>query len=736
MIACIFSKNSGKFLEPATLSMPLQLFPLCNKPLICYIIDMLKKSGFKKAVVSVLNRERAIEDYFSKNPYNSFELIYGTEGINEDVLLINADTFYSMSLENAFKFHKNSKSDITVVTKSVSDCRNNRAVFTGNDKKILSFQDNPSYMDCVSLADTGIYLMSHKIFRMIENNDNISAEVLNRFISEKFSVYSCECIGYFCNINNVKNYIKCKNDILCKTTNADISGHRTLDGTITNGVYDIKKAVITNPICIGDNVTAKIGAVIDGMSAIGNNVVIGKNASIHNSVVMDNVYIGDNVICNNAVICKGAVLLNSASVYDNCIIGEEAVIGENTTVKNNSSIWNYKNTGSNKVINFSLRYGHSSELSFDENGISGESSVLTPHTALSVGMVLGKNGKNYVIGCSKNSAYSMALMSGLISCGGKVWNLGECLRCEVDFAIKELNADIGIYIDTGNIIKIIISDNNGLSLTSVQENELEYAVNHHIYNSALHNGFVSDASVYRKIYLEKLLKIMPKDLNFEVTVNTSDFEVSEVSKKLLKNVNMKKNNFNSLVFHISSDSRKISAYSEISGFVFHEKLVMICCKSLFERGFDITVPYGISNRLEMIADMYGRKVYRYSERKGSPKTLPPDFLNDAFILMTNVIKILSERNITLAQAVEELPQSAVSSKFVSIEKSPEKIIRRLCGKGSLSDDGTVIDSEKGHVSIKMSRSGKSMMIYAESSKYETAKELCDFVERIADDADN
>ncbi len=745
MISCIFSKSNGRNLEPLTCSMPVPLLPICGKPVAEFTVDMLRRSGLFKIVISVQHKKEAVEEYFSSHQHSNFEITCNTENIpeSETVILISADTFYSFNLENAVRFHKNHKADITVITKSINNCKNKRSVFIGADKKILSFHDNPDYTDCVSSADSGIYVMSAKLFRIFENAEEINDKLLNNMISENFDVYAYETIGHFRCIKNAYDYIRCQSDILCHTVNSDANGHRTLDGSIICGHYDIKKANAVHPLCIGDNVKADVGTVIDGLSYIGNNVTIGRNSYIHNCVIMDGAFIGDRVSCTGAVICRNSVILNSAEINEGCIIGEDAVIGENTSVKRNTGIWNGQNTGNNKNICYPVRYGHSSDITIDENGINGETNaVITPHTALSAGMSFGGRKRKIVVGYSGDaSAYTMAqaVLCGLTATGTDVYNMGECLICENDFAVRTLDADGGMYILSDSITRIIPCLKNALPLNLKYENIIENSINHHdfCHVSCDEFGRAENAEIYKSIYLNKLKNTIPDELEFQVSVNTSNPRIAEISRKIFNSISMKKDSLTSVVFHISSDSRKISAYSEISGFVFHEKLIMLCCQDLLSKGNNIKIPYGITCKIEEIALEYGRDVFRYSETdehiSQQSDILPPDFINDGFILMANVLRILSERNMSLSDAVSQLPSYAGSSKFISIDRSPSDIIKKLCGSSHLPADGTVINSKKGRVSIKPSRSGKSMMIYAESSKYEFAKELCDFVEKTVND---
>lgn len=738
MIPCIFSTDNGRRLEPLTCSYAVPLLEICGKPVIEYTVDMLRKNGFSNAVVSTVHKKEAIEDYFSYNPLDNFSISYDISDIpdNEPVLLINADTLYSYSLENALKFHNQNNCDLTVITQSVSECSNYRAVFTDKDKSAVSFHDNPSYFNCISSADTGIYIVSPKIFRLITNSGEISAEFLNRLIAEKFSVFGYECTGYFCPINSIRNYMKCQHDILCNSVTADIFGHRTLEGNIIHGSCDLKNAAVSGLICIGDNVSAQKDTVIDGLSVIGNNVKIGKNSTIRSCIIMDGAYIGDGVTCSDAVIGRNAVLLNSSSVNENCIIGENAVIGENTVVKANASVWNCKNTGRGKTISYNLKYGHSFEIEIDENGICGETNaVITPHTALSAGISFGKCGKRFIIGYGSGNASNVLAHSfgnGIQTAGGYSWYIGECIPCEVDYAIKHLNADGGAYIQSGNITRIIPFAENGTPLDFAEQSALEYSINHD--NSAYvpynEYGSSENISVYRSIYFKYLNDIIPENINFTISVNSSDRIISELCRNLLKNREMKSDMMNSIVFNISSDGRKISAYSEKSGFVFHEKLIMLCCDNIFAKGYDIIVPAGASSRLNQLAEKYSRRISVYSGNEPYE-----NFFADGLVLMAEVIRILSERNISLATAVDLLPDYASSSKFISIEKSPAEIMQKLYSHALISPDGSVISSKDGNVSIQPSRSGKSIMVYAEAARYETARELCDFIAENINQAD-
>ena len=94
--------------------------------------------------------------------------------------------------------------------------------------------------------------------------------------------------------------------------------------------------------------------------------------------------------------------------------------------------------------------------------------------------------------------------------------------------------------------------------------------------------------------------------------------------------------------------------------------------------------------------------------------------------MMTVLETLESRDLTLAEAAAELPDMALSTRFVAIDKQPVKLLRSLFSEQQVSGDGVVIDDRRGRVLIRPVKTEKGVIMQVESYSAEIASELCDF----------
>lgn len=88
----------------------------------------------------------------------------------------------------------------------------------------------------------------------------------------------------------------------------------------------------------------------------------------------------------------------------------------------------------------------------------------------------------------------------------------------------------------------------------------------------------------------------------------------------------------------------------------------------------------------------------------------------------------------MADLVEELPAFVVNEKSVACMENPALVLRKLAkaADGQCSGElweGTRMIREKGIVSARPSKLGKSLILTAEAADTETAAELCEDLEQ-------
>lgn len=761
MKAIIMAGGEGLRLRPLTCSIPKPMAEICGKTTIEYILDLLKKHKFTNATLAVRYKGDRLLDFLGSE-YKSLALEYsfeesplGTAGsvlkanpnendINEDILVISGDAVCDFDLTEAIKFHKEHNSIATIITREVSDPREYGLVFAENGGRITSFLEKPSYESCVTnLANTGVYILSSDVLKLIPENteSDFAKDIFPIILKNGMPIFSYEENGYWCDIGDFNSYIKCQKDLLGGAVDCEINGHRTLDNIITNSPSEFKGSRLTAPIYIGKNVNIARGVIIDKGSVISDNVTICRGAKIHGSVILNGAYIGERCTCNESVICGNVKLLAGASVYEGAVIGENSTIGENAVVESSVKIWMNKQIASNAVVSYDVKYGNVRKLALDEDGLSGETnSEITPSIAAILGASASLIGKRIGIGFSlgqASEAMSFAVMSGALSAGVNCYNLGECTEPQLDFLLNELNLNGGVYISAGVTTKLKIFGEGGLPLYRVEERKLESGLNRHEYTKSGFSEFGKAEWVLdlKSIYIHRLTLIAKTAIKgIRVEVASSNLEIKKIAEKILEPINDLDGN--KLTFHISSDGRRISAYSLETGHIFHEKLMLICCLDYFQRGLPVSIPYSELAIADILAKDLKAVLLRYyncpfddSDKEARKLAKTVTFPRDGLEILCRIVEIISSKEVSLKDLESSLPAFTTANRFLSIEKSPADVLKSLCKVNAGLGEGIVTDDKGSRVLIRPVKTGRGVMMFVESFKNETAAELCDIYEK-------
>lgn len=760
MQAIIMAGGEGTRLRPLTCNMPKPLAPLCGRPVLEYILDLLKSNSFDKATLTLMYQGNKIVSHFDEDNYNGIELDYsfeetplGTAGCvklaqkEDEVLVISGDAMCDFDLSAAIEFHRNNNADATIIVKKVIDPREYGLVLFDETGRITGFVEKPSFSSCITdMANTGVYILSKSVLDLIPENkkSDFAQDIFPEILKRDMRLFAYEEAGYWCDIGDIKSYIRCQKDMLEGKVSCNLKGHKELDGLVTFSPVNYKGVKITPPCYIGKNVLIGAGSVIEAGSVICDNVTISKNSKIHGSVILEGAFIGEHVRCNKALICKNAKMLNGSAAYENSVVGESSVVGENSVVETEVRIWQAKQIDKNINVTYDIKYGDASILYMDENGICGETNaVITPQICSNLGSaVLSATNENIVaVGYKNNNAskaLALAFMSGVMSSGGQVWDFGECIESEISFCMRLGNIKAGCYIDAGKIAFLKVLSDNGLLPTRSQERKIEGGLNRNEFSKADFNNFgsVINCESMKVMYKRALESMLPLKLNgicpkFKTGCESASKIISEI---IPQRIDL---DGDSIIFHISADGRKVSAYTEGTGYVFYEKLIILAEKIYFENGKDVSLPYSFPLVADEIAQKYGRRVLRYyncsfdsSDAEARSLAGECDFVNDGIKLSFIILRYLYEKKISLADAVKDIPDFYATSRYVSVNNLPSQILKQLCQEKAGLGEGVAVKEKDSRVLIRPTKTGKGVLMFVESFKSETASELCDKFEKI------
>lgn len=392
----------------------------------------------------------------------------------------------------------------------------------------------------------------------------------------------------------------------------------------------------------------------------------------------------------------------------------------------------------------------SSLLHFEEESrlVTSTSAVVLPSEAADAGRVFAESmkreeGRTELLvahsGEKGSEALAEAFAAGAASSGADCVFAGACCATAAAYAARELGCVGGCYVHTEITASFRLFGSDGLPLSGETEAQIEKHLGTVSRIPYSHYGKMSRFMGADRIYSERIRKLLPVKLNgINAVVSSSSPSVLGCCDMILEDKNDRLGD--RLSFHISGDGMRISVYTEETGYVFREKLVLLCLRDLFEKGIDAAVCGRPFRAAEKLAGQYGRKIISCHKSICSPESRASGdcikarklsseqlFMQDGIALMARTLEILSRSGKTLGEEIAKLPPCVTVNRFIPAD-SPSELLKKLC---TGTDDGLVSDSTGGRVVIRPVRTGKGIMLSVESYAAEAANELCDFYTELA-----
>jgi mannose-1-phosphate guanylyltransferase / phosphomannomutase len=407
-------------------------------------------------------------------------------------------------------------------------------------------------------------------------------------------------------------------------------------------------------------------------------------------------------------------------------------------------VWEGKRVPDNTRLTDNLQYGISAGILCDEDGICGRTNVsVTPELCCKIGAALASLSEGAIIAVASGDTLSAralkySAMSGVLSTGSNLWDFGVNFESQFDFCMLKSMADYGVYISSDGAARIKIVAKGGLPLPRSQERKLEGAVNRSEYRRAESEKFGTavDLSSLREMYAIELIKAAKENLSgIGVQIKTANAAVRRVLEDAL--VKLGCGLEGDFCLHISADGKQLSVYSDEFGYIRHDKLLVLLCGDYFETEKELAVPYGAPKVLDEIAAQHGAKLYRYedcpcdqSDEYARRLAVDAPFVRDGLLMAIKLLSYLKEHAVSIAEAIASIPKFGTANRFVSVAVNPTTILRKLGDGRQKIGEGLSLKVDKGDVRIRPVKSGKGVLLFAESASSETAEEICDFFENI------
>ncbi|MBD3382617.1 MAG: NTP transferase domain-containing protein [candidate division Zixibacteria bacterium] len=454
MKAIIMAGGFGTRLRPLTLGVPKPMVPMCNKPMMEHVVNLLKKHGFDHILSLLYFQPEAITDYFGdgkdfgvKMEYKLAEDDFGTAGSvrnayedffeGERILIISGDVLTDFDLSSVIEFHEKRQADASMVLTQMENPLSYGVVITDNDDKIVRFLEKPTWGEVFSdKINTGIYVLEPGVTEQIPNKTfyDFSGDLFPKMLSEKQKLYGCNIHGYWRDVGNISEYVSAHQDILKGEVSIDV-GYNILKHEksilwIGKNIQVDDSVKYENVVALGDNVTIEPDAEISN-TVIGDNCIIGAKSKISNSVIWHDTVVSEQAEINQALILNDCRLGAKVHIDENAIISESVQIGDEVDIRPNVKVWPKKEIENGAVVSTSLVWGEkwNREL-FTDAKVTGLGNLeLTPEFAAKLGAAYGAMlGPGSSVILSRDVSHSSRMLqrafgAGLISAGVNVKDL-------------------------------------------------------------------------------------------------------------------------------------------------------------------------------------------------------------------------------------------------------------------------------------------------------------------------
>jgi mannose-1-phosphate guanylyltransferase len=331
MKAMILAAGKGTRVRPITYTIPKPMIPILQKPVMEFLLELLRQHGFDQIMVNVSHLAHEIEGYFRDGQRFGVQIAYSFEGyidqngelqgkaigsaggmrriqdfspfFDDTFVVLCGDALIDLDLTAAVKWHQEKGSIATIITKTVplEEVSSYGVVVTDENGKVKAFQEKPQVEDALSTnINTGIYIFEPEVLDYIpsEVEFDIGGQLFPKLVEVGAPFYAIPMDFEWVDIGKVPDYWHAIRAVLSgEVKNVQIPGHEIAPGVYVglNVAINLDKVNIQGPVYIGGMTHVEDGATIIGPTMIGPNCWICSGAIVENSVIFDYSRLGAGV---------------------------------------------------------------------------------------------------------------------------------------------------------------------------------------------------------------------------------------------------------------------------------------------------------------------------------------------------------------------------------------------------------------------------------------------------------
>ena len=340
MKAVVLVGGAGTRLRPLTLSVPKQMLPIVERPMIERVLEHLGAYGVDHAVLSLQYLPDAFKDAYPDNLVAGVAISYATEpapldtagavrfaaesvGIDDTFVVVNGDVLTDLDLGGLVEFHRSHGAEGTLRLFPVEDPSRFGVVTTDDDGHVREFIEKPPADEAPSnLINAGTYVLEPSFLDRVPLGERVSIERVTfpEMVADG-QLYAMADSSYWLDTGTPAAYLQAHFDLLegkrpgppCPGAVVGPDGVWRADGGREEGV-------VRGPSFVGPDASVEAGATVE-RSVLGSGSAVRARAEVRDSVVMATAVVEAGARVEGAIVGVGARIGAECTLRPGSVIG-------------------------------------------------------------------------------------------------------------------------------------------------------------------------------------------------------------------------------------------------------------------------------------------------------------------------------------------------------------------------------------------------------------------------------
>jgi mannose-1-phosphate guanylyltransferase len=349
--AVVLVGGEGTRLRPLTLSVPKQMLPIVEQPMIERVLGQLAHHGIDEVVLSLGYLPDAFMKAYPDGIAAGVRLSYAVEpspldtagavrfaalssGIHDTFVVVNGDVLTDMDLTALVDFHRVHGAEGSISLHPVDDPSAFGVVPTDGTGRVEAFVEKPPKgVAPTNLINAGTYVLEPSVVDRVPEGRRVSIEreTFPAMVADG-TLYALADASYWLDTGTPEAYLMAHWDLLeGRRPGPPAPGARDSGG----GVWLLGSArvdgEVRGPALLGEGARIRFDALVD-RSVVGRDCVVEPRARVVRSVLLAGASIGEGATVTGSIVGPGARVGEHSDVRPLTVLGRGALVTPGTVV--------------------------------------------------------------------------------------------------------------------------------------------------------------------------------------------------------------------------------------------------------------------------------------------------------------------------------------------------------------------------------------------------------------------